>query len=270
MTAAKPNETFRLEINEPVLVKFDTLGRRMKMFLVDLAEGGCRMRATACVPNDRISFEWTGPSQNAIAIYGSIAEAKLSGKLPEFSVHFEMPLVERDKLASELAEVQRRVAFKPVETKSEGGSTKRQAYRAPVKFPVTVKVPGRGKELPGEANDLSIGGLLLNTKEDFEEGTIVEIDFELPLDDVELETKVQEVVEKTPFGPRAVKKNVLLHPFEPFAVKLKIVKRVGTSPTGYAFGGAFYQMSAFNQEEIARYVHAYQLTQLRKAAKLEK
>jgi c-di-GMP-binding flagellar brake protein YcgR len=265
-----PRQTFRLEVNEPIVVQFEALERKMNLTLVDLSEGGCLLRATACIPNDKLSFKWTGPSKEPIVLSGSVVEAKLQKKVPEFGVHFDMPLVERDRLAAELHEIQRRQAFKSTEGPSDSARTQRQAYRAPVKFPAIVRIVGRAKELTGEANDLSIGGLLLSMTDNLEEGSVVEIRFDLPVDEVEVETELREVVERTPFGQRVVKKKVPLRPFEPIEVKLKIVKRIGSTPTGYTFGTAFTEMSPFVQEEIARFVHGYQLTQLRRAAALEK
>jgi c-di-GMP-binding flagellar brake protein YcgR len=268
----KQRQAFRLEVDAPIQLKLDEIDRVMNVTLVDLSEGGCRIRTRLCLPHSSVSFNWKGPT-NQLKLYGSMVGARIIAdtKRAEFGIRFDMPQAEKDKLVNELHEIQRRMAFKPAETNVPAdehgvGRAKRKSYRAPVKFPVSIKPKDRMNEFVGMANDLSIGGILLVSPETLPEGSEVEIEFTMPVEAVDLGGEQREVIERGPFGERKTKKLVPVRPFEPVSTKAKIVKRVGASPEGTAYGTAFVNLSAFMGEEIARFVHAYQLTQLRRAA----
>lgn len=273
---------FRLEVNSPVMVRLEDFRREVSLLLMDLSEGGCRFRAGVSLPaNTKISFQWTGPSQKPLRLSGAIvASRRADPKTAEYGVRFTMAVAERDKLAAELIEVQRRKAYRsadkttkapaprPGADESVGGRSKRQAYRVPVQFPVTVRASKEGKvtQFKADAADLSVGGLMLLSPADFEEGEEITIRFTLPLGAVDTGGEEREETEITPFGPRKVKKRVPVRPFEPVETPAKIAKKLGVSAGKYSFGVSFNDLEAFVREEIARFIHAYQLSQLRRNA----
>jgi c-di-GMP-binding flagellar brake protein YcgR len=265
----KLRQAFRLEVNEDIVISLEGIGRTMGATLVDLSEGGCRLRTRLCIPYSQLEFKWKGPKEE-IKLWGAMVGLRITEqKATEFGVRFEMPQNEKDKLVQELHEIQRRMAFKTEPTQageSAIGRAKRKAYRAPIKFPISYKVKGGMHEQVAIAADLSIGGLMLITQETIAEGAEVELDFVMPVEAVDLGGEQREVVENTPFGQRRVKKLVPVRPFETIRCKAKVVKRIGASPEGTAYGTSFIEMAAFTTEEVARFVHAFQLTQLRKAA----
>jgi c-di-GMP-binding flagellar brake protein YcgR len=271
---------FRLEVNAPIAIRFDEhAGRQLNVILLDLSEGGCRFRCGVSIPaKTLISMDWVGPSRKPFHLVRRVVGVQMAdAKTAEYHLQFEMPTADRDHFATELLEVQRRAVFKPIEAArtqvpvdtSIGGRAKRQAYRCPVQFPVTVRLTkdGRQVQFGAEANDLSSGGILLGLSQEFEEGTEVELHFTLPLGAVDLGGEEHEVTEQTPFGPRKVKKALPVRAFEPIQTKARILKRVGTSPNGKLLHGTgFVDLAPFIAEEIARFSHAYQRAQLRKSA----
>lgn len=255
------------------------MNRDLKLILVDISDSGARVRTTVKLPpHTRVSFNWMGPSREPIPVSGTVVAVRMTGQgTAEYGIQFNMPAGVRDKLASELAEIQRRKAFKPAEMAAHviddgetGGRAKRQGYRAAVQFPVAVTVTGKdGRQVPvrGESQDLSIGGMLLAFPGDYDEGTDLQLRFTLPLGAVDMGGEEKEVTEQTPFGERRVKKLSPVRPFDPIAAKAKLVKKTGSARNGVpTFGIGFVDLSPFLKEEIARFVHAHQLTQLRKAA----
>jgi len=267
----KLRQAFRLDVNQEIVVHLEGIGRTMSATLVDLSEGGCRLRTRLCIPNSQLAFTWKGPKE-AIKLWGEMVGARITDtKAAEFGVRFDMPQVDKDRLVQELHEIQRRMAFKPTEptagpAESGVGRAKRKAYRAPVKFPVSFKIKDRMNEIVGLAADLSIGGILLISPEALMENSEIELDFVMPVEVVDLGGEQREVVEHGPFGQRKVKKLIPVRPFEAVHAKAKVLKRVGSTPEGMAYGTAFIDLAAFTGEEIARFVHAFQLTQLRRAA----
>jgi len=266
--AEKQRQAFRLEVNEDIVITLEGIGRSMGATLVDLSEGGCRLRTRLCIPLAQLQFKWKGP-KSQIKLWGEMVGIRITEqKQTEFGVRFEMPQNEKDILVQELHEIQRRMAFKTEPTQSGDGvgRAKRKAYRAPIRFPISYKLKDGMHEQVAIAADLSIGGVMIITSETIAEGSEVELDFVMPVEAVDLGGEQREVVENTPFGQRKVKKLVPVRPFEPIHCKAKVVKRIGASPEGTAYGTSFFEMPAFTTEEVARFVHAFQLTQLRKAA----
>jgi len=267
----KLRQAFRLDVNEEIIVTLEDAGRTMNAMLVDLSEGGCRVRTRLCFPQSQLTFTFKGPT-NKLKLWGQMVGARITDtKSAEFGVRFEMPQAEKDKLVAELHEIQRRQAFKPTGPPTsvpDGGvgRAKRKAYRAPVKFPVSYKAKNKMNEVVALAADLSVGGILLITQEQLQEGTEIEVDFLMPVEEVDLGGDQREVVENGPFGQRKVKKLIPVRPFESVHTKAKVLKRVGATPEGTAYGTTFIDLGAFMAEEIARFVHAFQLTQLRRAA----
>ncbi len=272
-------QAFRLDVNAEITVRLADLGRDMKLTLVDISDGGGRVRTNIKLPpHTRVSFAWMGPSRTPIPVNGHIVAVRMSDpKTAEYGIQFDMPEAAKDKLAHELAEVQRRKAYKPsdmpthvIDDGDVGGRAKRQGYRAAVNFNVSAKVPNKdGRIIPvrAEALDLSIGGMMLAMPGEYEEGVEIEISFIMPLGAVDMGGEEKEVMEQTPFGERRVKKLIPVRPFDPISCKAKVVKKTGSARNGIpTFGVGFADLSAFLKEEIARFVHAHQLSQLRKAA----
>lgn len=271
-------QAFRLDVNAEITLRLSDLNRDLKLLLVDISDSGARVRAGVKLPpHTRVSFAWMGPSREPIAVTGRIVAVRMSDpKTAEYGIQFDMPAAVKDKLARELAEVQRRKAYKPaemgthvIEDGDTGGRAKRQGYRAAVQFNVSVTVMKDGRPLPlrGESQDLSIGGMMIAMPGDYEEGTELTLRFVLPVGAVDMGGEEKEVTEQTPFGERRVKKLQPVRPFDPIEAKAKLVKKTGSARNGIpCFGIGFVELAPFLKEEIARFVHAHQLAQLRKAA----
>lgn len=273
-------QAFRLEVNAEITVLLVDMKRELKLLLVDISESGARFRAAVKLASQtKLTFNWMGPSRQPIPIHGLIVAIRMADpKTAEYGVQFQMSPGDRDRLAHELAEVQRRRVYKAADGTAAnphgpdpelGGKAKRQGYRAALQFKVSVRVNKDGRWIPvsGEAQDISTGGTLLAFPGDYEEGTELQMRFTLPLGAVDMGGEEKEEVEQTPFGPRRVKKLSPVRPFEPIEVKAHVVKKTGGARNGIpCYGVGFDDLSPFLKEEIARFVHSFQLTQLRKAA----
>jgi c-di-GMP-binding flagellar brake protein YcgR len=276
MGSEKQRQAFRLDVNADINVQVEN--RRIKMRLMDISESGARFRSGLPLsPQSRILFNWLGPSREPIALEGRIVAARaLSMATAEYGVKFDLPVPTRDRLARELLEMQRRRAFKPMETGAPrindgevGGRAKRQGYRATVQFPVSIRAlkEGRWIRLRGEAQDLSMGGMCVAMPGNYEEDTELVLNFTLPLGEVNFGGEEKEEIEHTPFGDRKKKKIIPVRPFDPITAKARVVKKAPGARNGMLmFGTKFVDIDPFTKEEIARFVHAYQVGKLRKAA----
>jgi c-di-GMP-binding flagellar brake protein YcgR len=144
---------------------------------------------------------------------------------------------------------------------------KRQAYRASFEFPVAYTVADRDGERGGLANDLSIGGLRLVGDEDFPDDTVVEMRFTLP-NDLIAGVLVEKEVEQTTARGKVKKK--LMVPPEPFGAMTvrgkTTIAFLNLHRRKLMHGVQFVGLDDKTAEEIQRFVHVWQIKQLRDRA----
>ncbi|MGH7659360.1 MAG: PilZ domain-containing protein, partial [Vulcanimicrobiaceae bacterium] len=253
-----------------------------------MSEYDARLRAGVMLPPQTgVSFRWVGPSREAIVVHGHVSDIRMADKrTAEYAIEFNMPADTQDHLARELQRLHRRKLPRPVlalapaafeDDESDGladleSSRDRKAYRAMVQFPVGVKTVRKGKivTLEAEARDLSIGGMMLLLPDELEDGADLELSFALPADAHGTET-TKEVVEMTPFGERRVRKSAPKRRIEQLFVKARVLKKTGNARNGSPlYGVEFVEVPAFLTEEVARWIHAHQIKQLRKGSTARK
>jgi c-di-GMP-binding flagellar brake protein YcgR len=147
--------------------------------------------------------------------------------------------------------------------------TQRQTYRASFEFPVVYTVDGRDGARTAVANDLSAGGLRLIGDEDLPDESMVELRFTLPnemVNDVHVE---KEIVRTTSRGKVKQKIMVPPDPFHEMSVRGKIVIAFfSLRRRKFAHGVQFVDIDERTAEEIQRFIHVWQLGQLRARAHL--
>jgi hypothetical protein len=173
-----------------------------------------------------------------------------------------------DMLSREIAEAQRREALNRAQAAamqvSPAQFNRRHAYRARTEFSADVTFEERkAAAIKVTATDISSGGLRIVSDRELTSNDEVTVRFRLP-DDVltVFPPGVQEEVVMTPFGPRRRTKNNR-RPFEEMRIRSRIANRLKDWHGRPAFGVAFVEIDAYSREEIARFIHAVQLGQLR-------
>jgi hypothetical protein len=145
----------------------------------------------------------------------------------------------------------------------------RQAYRAPVEFPVVYVVEGRAGARRATATDLSAASLRLIGDEDLADDAVLDLRFTLPNDlvhDVHVE---KEIVETTARGRTQKKIMVPPEPFAEMAVRAKVVNAwLRVRRRKLAHGLQFVDMTDQTTEELQRFIHVWQIKQLRERAAL--
>jgi c-di-GMP-binding flagellar brake protein YcgR len=153
---------------------------------------------------------------------------------------------------------------------SPRSNQKRQSYRASIEFPIVYVVDGREGTRTASANDLSVGGLRLLGDEDFTKETVLDFRFTLPTAEVANIMIEKEVTERTAFGERKRRVKMAPTPFEPFDLAGKIVIAFYNLRTQrFAHGVRFLNLTRKTEDEIQRFIHLYQLKQLRERAERE-
>ena len=152
---------------------------------------------------------------------------------------------------------------------SASQNQKRTAYRAPVEFDITYRVAGEPVRT-AVANDLSAGGLRLVCSEDLLSDTKLELNFTLPSDFLEMFKNEREVEEMSPFGKRKRKISELPPSFKPMQVGGRVLRPFFSSlRRRFQYGIAFVDAPERITEELQRFIHFWQLYQLRKRNQIE-
>lgn len=152
-------------------------------------------------------------------------------------------------------------------TAPAGKDQKRASYRATIEFPLVYVVDGRMGTRTATANDLSIGGLRLLGDEDLTKDTVIDFRFTLPNASVSGVYLEKEVTKRTAFGPQKKRVKVPPTPFEPMDMAGKIVIAFYNARTSrFAHGVRFLHVPQKIEDEIQRFIHLYQLKQLRDRA----
>jgi PilZ domain len=155
-------------------------------------------------------------------------------------------------------------APKPATKAQPTTAQKRSAFRMPVEFDVLYTLHERTGRRHGHATDLSAGGLRLSTDEDLLKGSVLDLDFRLPDDFLAGLTIEKEVFEQTPFGLRPESVKAQPPPFEPMRVRAIVLSTFYIPSThALAHGVKFVDIEQETKEELTRFVHLWQLHQIR-------
>jgi hypothetical protein len=134
----------------------------------------------------------------------------------------------------------------------------------PVEFDVLYALEGRTGRRHGRATDLSAGGLRLSTDEDFLKASVLDLDFTLPHDFIEELTIEKEVFKQTPFGLRPETVKTAPAAFSPMRMRGMVLSTFYLPATrSFAHGLKFVDIQEETQEEFQRFIHLWQLHQIR-------
>lgn len=160
----------------------------------------------------------------------------------------------------------RRQARKPL-VRATITERQRQTYRASVEFPVLYVVAGRPGARNALANDLSAGGLRIIGDEDFFDETTLQLRFTLPNELISSVTVEKEIVQTTPHGRTTRKIKVPPEPFREMSLNAKVVAAFWSlHRRRFSHGLRFVALDDETQEEIQRFIHVWQIRQLRERA----
>jgi hypothetical protein len=160
---------------------------------------------------------------------------------------------------------------KHVHIAQPSAAQKRASFRMPVQFDVLYTLRGRPGRRHGRANDLSAGGLRISTDEDLIKESILDLDFHLPDEFLAELTIEKEVFEQTPFGLRPEMVKTTPPPFAPMRMSAVVLSTFYNPATKLlAHGMKFVDLEGDMREELTRFIHLWQLHQIRMRAEANK
>ncbi|MGZ3497603.1 MAG: PilZ domain-containing protein [Vulcanimicrobiaceae bacterium] len=250
-------ETFRQGVDEPVELHVAGIDSTIKARVVDLSTDGCRFRCLVLVDRGRaVTFTWKRPAGASLELKGVVTSRRASVERPgfEYGLRFDgLPDVQREALARDITEMQRRSAVVRAEQKTATPDAaspedrRRTAFRASVTFPVRYRHEGRSVPIDAKATDLSAGGLCLISELPLAPGQLIALTFRLP-DDV-----------LSVYDPADARRR---KPFEEATLRARVVRRLPGTTASH--GIEFRDVDPHTREELARFIHAVQLKRLRR------
>lgn len=264
--------SYRQTVDLPVHVDVRGIRLPVNATIVDISVTGCRLRSWIALERGAtVAFDWPRPTLK-LRLAGSIAARRPSseGEAFEYGVTFTGLLPsESDALQREILEAQRREAFNRAQREAEmrtapSSSNRRTAYRANIEFPLEVTYAERaGKPIEVRACDISAGGLRIIGDREFQAGDEIVVRFRLPHHVLGVfPEKIEDEIVMTPFGERRRSRNQR-RPFEEMRIVSRVASRLEDVDGVPAYGVAFIEVDAYTREEIARFIHAVQLGELR-------
>jgi c-di-GMP-binding flagellar brake protein YcgR len=267
--------SYRQSIELPIAVSVRGLPAPVYGTLINISESGCRLRSLILLDRNRIiEFELIRPGSAGLKLRGRV----LSRATPqsdagyEYGLAFEeMSSAQKDVLAREIAEIQRRAASARVAAResakyvADGGKQRRTSVRTTYAVPVRYR-PANRPAKTGEANDISAGGLRLLCVDTLAVGSELELRFTLPCSVLNVYPAPEQRIEITPFGQRRVHVPDNRRPFEETVVRGRILARYQAEEGREQYGIAFTDIDGYQREEIARFTHAVQLSRIRNNA----
>lgn len=252
--------SYRQSVDLPVQVDVRGIRLPINARIVDVSATGCRIRSWIALERGAaLSFDWPRETVK-LRLAGTVAARRPSneGETFEYGVTFTGLLpAESDLLAREIIEAQRREAFNRAQRAAAmnvkpSDMNRRTAYRANVEFDLQLLFADRpAAPVSVTASDISAGGLRIICERALETNDEVELRFRLPSD----------VLRVFPAHVDELKKQ--RRPFEEMRVRARVASRLADIEDKPAYGIAFVEVDAYTREEIARFIHAVQLGELR-------
>lgn len=256
----------------PIKFKLRGIAEPIAGTLLHIALGGARIRSWLRMERGTaISFDWRLGDGSVLAISGVVAAqyAPRNGGVGfEYAVALEeLPENQADALAKESAMLQRRALSARSYDTSLVDISQFTGYRVPDDFPVAYRTEDP-RALPRQASACDVTGnaLRLRGDEQLKAGQLLWLSFRLP--DAVLDVHKGRDDELVPgaFGYRRVPRRYLRRPFAQLHVRVRIVSPVVDSQRRAAYDAEFVEVDGLTREELARYIHASQLAQLKRRA----
>jgi c-di-GMP-binding flagellar brake protein YcgR len=252
--------SYRQSVDLQVQVSVKGIRLPLNATIVDVSVTGCRLRSWIALERDaNVAFDW--PREGVqLRLAGTVAARRPSteGEAFEYGVTFTGLLpAESDLLAREIVEAQRREAFNRAQRAAAlnikpSDVNRRGAYRANVRFSVELILADRlATPIEVIASDISAGGLRIAFEKDLRVNDEVTLRFRLPNDVLRI------------YPPQVEEVKKLRRPFEEMRIRSRIASRLEDEEGKPVFGIAFVEVDAYTREEIARFIHAVQLGELR-------
>lgn len=264
---------FRLAVNLPIEVFAGEAPAAVAATLIDISEGGCKIHSKSMLLKDaEISFDVPRRGKAPLKLRGKVRHVDFKATTRTFDYGIEylgLRSADADAIYQFVLEEQRR----KIQTRNglddlHGGKNahvkdRQKVLRVERKFPIGFVPYGARLPQPGIAHDISRGGMRIVVDRVLPEERSVELRFTLPSDVLDVLTRKEQSRNTSIFGREITVKEVKAKPFEEIRVHAKILPGWHEIKGMYHYSVAFLRARPQVLEEVERFLHAAQLTEMK-------
>lgn len=254
----------------PVRLRLRGVAEPVQGTLLHIALAGCRLRSWMLMERGTaVSFEWRLGSGKLLELSGVVAAryAPRNGGVGfEYALALEpLPAQDADALAREAAMLARRTASARSYDTSLVDISQFTGYRVPHDFELTYRTDDvRSTHKRARACDVMGNGLRLHCEETLKSNQQLVLHLTLPEHVLNVHKGKDDDLVVGPFGYRRVPLKSLRRPFAQLRLKVRVLGKVKDSRRRDAYDLEFLDVDGMAREELARYIHASQLAQLKR------
>lgn len=263
---------FRLAVNIPIEVRVVDAPLPVKATLIDISEGGSKIHSKNMLLKDsEFTFEVPRPGKAPLKLTGRIrhVDFKATTRTFDYGVeHLHLRKNDSDEIYQFVLEEQRRKlqvkngGDAPHPARAGKTADRQNVLRVERKFPVQFVPYGSRTPNPALALDISRGGMRIVVDRVLPEDRTFELRFTLPADVLDVHTRREQSREGSLFGREITVKEVKARPFSETRVQVKILPGWHEVKGAYHYSVAFMRPRPDVLDEIERFLHAAQLTEI--------
>lgn len=264
---------FRLSVNLPIDVYVTGAPAPVAATLVDISEGGSKIHSKNMLLKDsELSFELKRPGKEPLKLSGRVRHVDFKATTRTFDYGIEHVHKHRgsadDIYQYVLEEQRRKLQTKDGLVDRDTGPARKAASRENVlrverKFPIEFVPYGSRTPNPAVAHDISRGGMRIVVDRVLAEDRTFELRFTLPADVLDVLTRKEHSRDGSIFGREISVKEVRPKPFAQVRIHAKILPGWHELKGVYHYSVAFVRPTPAALEEIERFLHAAQLTEIK-------
>lgn len=265
-----PSDVSKHTFDVPIKLKLRGVAEPTQATLLHIALAGCRLRTWMHMERGTaLSFEWRLTTGKALQICGVVAAryAPRNGGVGfEYAIALEqLPEEDADALAREAAMLARRTASARSYDTSLVDISQFTGYRVPHDFELQYRVDDpRATLKPAQACDVMGNGLRLRCEQRLRTGDQLIVQFTLPEHVLQVHKGKDDDLVVGPFGYRRVPLKYMRRAFAQLRLKARVLAEAKDSKRRDAYEIEFLDADGLAREELARYIHAAQLAQLKR------
>jgi|SRR5579884_143474 len=254
----------------PVKLRVRGVAEPVHAMLLHIALAGCRLRSWMLLERGAgISFDWRLSSGKLLSINGVVAAryAPRNGGVGfEYAVALEeLPEADADELAREAAMLARRSASARSYDTSLVDISQFTGFRVPDEFELTYRIDDpRVTPKRAQACDVMGNGLRLRCDETLKVNQQLVLQFRLPEHVLNVHKGKDDDLVIGPFGYRRVPLKYMRRPFAELRLKARVTAVAKDSKRRDCYDVEFVDADGMAREELARYIHAAQLAQIKR------
>lgn len=268
--AAAPTVS-RQTFDVPIKLRVRGMAEPVQATLLHIAVSGARLRSWMHLERGaEVSFEWRLSDGKLLLLTGTVAAryAPRNGGVGfEYALALQEPAQDdADALSREAAMLVRRTSSARSYDTSVVDISQFTGYRVPDDFAVAYRTDDpRAVPKVGRACDVTGNGLRLRSDQRMRAGEILVLNFTLPDNVLQVHKGKDDELVVGPFGYRRVTRKSLRRPFGQLKLKAKVLGTVKDARRRDAYEVQFLEVDGMAREELARYIHASQLANLRRS-----